>query len=347
MIEKQEIYLLTPIWLVINLIIVIQVITKLIHSHNLDQLVVISSWINTYFEPKDYPIAYISWKIGKALGSLVGKKIFLPLSSIEWLNSRLFWLTHFDSPILTHFRISMFVSFAALSIFFYVLFFIEEKDENSTQNYGFVEIITQQIPKIIYNRYNTYLFIYLFFTMVPDVMIWQSSQLIFIKNGINISDLAEITLICWIPRLIFLSIFSRYLKTKRILQQYHLIMMYHGLVALVMYLSLVYLMETKDYGMAYYLLLATLMLDLEHPLVTGLTMTFYTKVADPKFRSTSINIRSAFQNLIRKGFRTIGFKFGGMISYPIFGGTLMVAYFISMIAFFKIADYLNNLEPDL
>lgn len=150
--------------------------------------------------------------------------------------------------------------------------------------------MTVGIPKIMINKYNIYLFIYVFITMFTECMFWVPTQMLFIKRGIPTYQIAEVFLICTIPGILFIFYFSKYLKIKMILQQYHMMMIYHAFVSLFMYSSLLYFMKTSDKNVTYYLLIIGYMLDIENALITSALMAFYTKVADPAFRSTTINI---------------------------------------------------------
>lgn len=98
----------------------------------------ISSWIKSMFTPEGYPIAYIAWKVGKAIGLLAGRDLFLPLNNTKWLNKHFSWLMVFKTPVLTHMNISFFISFLSMTAFIYILFFIREERVISTRKMGVI-----------------------------------------------------------------------------------------------------------------------------------------------------------------------------------------------------------------
>lgn len=106
----------------------------------------------------------------------------------------------------------------ALSLSFFILLTVKEKKVPSEKRMGFVEIITVGIPRIFKNKYNQYLFLYLICTQFTHALFWYPTEMLFIEYGITKDQLAWISLLCLVPTLLVIFVFSGFIDNRYLLR---------------------------------------------------------------------------------------------------------------------------------
>lgn len=121
------------------------------------------------------------WKVGQNLGTVATFNVFIPLNSVEWLNSKLFTNTPLQKPLISHPIILNFISIFILCVVFFITFFVKEKEVKKGKDFGIIKIFTKNIPQMFSNKYNLYLIFFILITNAGLSMFTIPTDLTFIK----------------------------------------------------------------------------------------------------------------------------------------------------------------------
>ena len=331
-IQPKSIYGLTGICFCMNLMVVFFQIAG-------------EMWIVKIFDENEKSKGGIFIDVGSSLGGFITYNIFVPLSSLKWLNEHIFTKNPLTEPLLNH-KIMMY--FMASIIFVYSIMLLVFVGEKKMSNYGSpmtVSKLCRLLPRFFTNRsLRTFLFM-IAINRVFGSMVYETMSLKLIDNGIKKAVLVNIDTLTYPLYLMGSCVMIKLIVKGKLLRFSMWMNLYSTILGLLRFATIGYLTSTHNIDTTtWYIILASVLQNLCFPFV--FVMGFLNTITPEDIGSTFITFFMCWMNTTANIPATIGLRIvdSGWINYNLFVGICLFTQTACIIGSFRVATTLDNTD---
>ena len=264
-------------------------------------------WVVKIFHENEKSKGGMLYEVGTSVGGFLTYNVFVPLSSLKWLNENIFKSSPLTSPILTHKSMMYFMGSILLVFALLVLLLVGERKIESSSNPMTVGRLFRSIPKYFTNPHLRSLLIVIAATRAFSSMIAESMALKFLDNGIKKATLVNIDTVTYPIYLIGSCFIVRLIVKGKLMKYFNWMMLYATVIALGRFCVLLYLMTSKNIDSTIRLIFAgSLIQNLCFPFV--FLMGFINIITPESVGSTFITFFMCWCNLTSSVPATIGLR---------------------------------------
>ena len=203
-------------------------------------------WVVKIFHESEKSKGGLFYDVGSSVGGFLTYNIFVPLSSLKWLNENVFKSNPLSAPILTHKLIIYFMGSVLLVFSLLVLLFVGEKKLESSVDPMTVGKLFRSLPRYFTNPHLRKLLIVIAVTRGFSSMIAESMMLKFLDNGIKKATLVNIDTLTYPFFLIGSCFIVRFIINGKLMKFFNWMMLYSTVLTLARFCILLYLMSSKN-----------------------------------------------------------------------------------------------------
>lgn len=267
--------------------------------------------------------------------------IFIPLNSVDWLNSKIFTKNPLKNPLISHPTILIFLAMFTLSVVFYIAFFVREKTVKREIDFGILKIFTKNFPEMLTNKYNLWLMFFIVITNIAHSFFRAPTNFTFVKEGMTKTDLTNISTLTLIPQILAVIFSSYFIQNGKLVTYYEYLSIYGVILSSMYYATVIYLKNTDDTSTTFYVHLIINLIGVPFSTQFNFLMPFLTQIADERIGGTAITMFTSIMNASEIIPSTIGLKIAANVPYVVYGAVVVVLMFFTVVPFYWMALWLD------